>query len=76
MRNLFILLLGTILLLACSPETSEENATPLGDWRHHGGNHRSEKYSPLDQVNGSNFGLLEVAWRCLLYTSPSPRDRG
>ena len=67
MRNLFILLLGTILLLACSPETSEENATPLGDWRHHGGNHRSEKYSPLDQVNGSNFGLLEVAWR---YRSP------
>ena len=63
MRNLFILLLGTILLLACSPEISEENATPEGDWRHHGGNHNSDKYAPLDQIDGSNFSELELAWR-------------
>ena len=67
MRNLFILLLGTILLLACSPEISEENATPEGDWRHHGGNHNSDKYAPLDQIDGSNFSDLELAWR---YRSP------
>lgn len=67
MRNLFVLLLGTILLLACSPETSEENATPVGDWRHHGGNHNSDKYAPLDQIEGSNFSELGVAWR---YRSP------
>ena len=62
-----MLLLGTILLLACSPEISEENATPEGDWRHHGGNHNSDKYAPLDQIDGSNFSDLELAWR---YRSP------
>ena len=67
MRNLFILLLGTILLLACSPEINEEKATPEGDWRHHGGNHNSDKYAPLDQIDGSNFSELELAWR---YRSP------
>ena len=67
MRNLFILLLGTILLLGCSPETSKEDAAPVGDWRHHGGNHNSDKYAPLDQIKGSNFSELEVAWR---YRSP------
>ena len=67
MKNLFILLLGTILLLACSPEISQENSTPEGDWRHHGGNHNSDKYAPLDQIDGSNFSDLELAWR---YRSP------
>ena len=67
MRNLFILLLGTILLLGCSPEISKEDAAPVGDWRHHGGNHNSDKYAPLDQIKGSNFSELEVAWR---YRSP------
>ena len=67
MKNLFIFLLGTILLLACSPEISQENATPEGDWRHHGGNHNSDKYAPLDQIDGSNFSELELAWR---YRSP------
>ena len=67
MKNLFILLLGTILLLACSPEISQENASPEGDWRHHGGNHNSDKYAPLDQIDGSNFSDLELAWR---YRSP------
>ena len=67
MKNLFIFLLGTILLLACSPEISQENASTDGDWRHHGGNHNSDKYAPLDQINASNFSELELAWR---YRSP------
>ena len=67
MKNLFTLLLGTISLLACSPEISQENAASEGDWRHHGGNHNSDKYSPLDQIDGSNFSELELAWR---YRSP------
>ena len=67
MKTLFIFLLGTILLLACSPEISQENAASEGDWRHHGGNHNSDKYSPLDQIDGSNFSELELAWR---YRSP------
>ena len=34
-----------------------------GEWRHHGGDHASSRYSPLAQIDGSNFGRLEVAWR-------------
>ena len=67
MKNLFIFLLGTFSLLACSPEISQENTNSEGDWRHHGGNHNSDKYSPLDQIDGSNFSELELAWR---YRSP------
>ena len=67
MKNLVIFLLGIIILLACSPEISQENASPEGDWRHHGGNHNSDKYAPLDQIDGSNFSELELAWR---YRSP------
>ena len=47
-KNLVIFLLGTILLLACSPEISIENASTDGDWRHHGGNHNSDKYAWTD----------------------------
>ena len=53
--------------MACSPEISKENASTDGDWRHHGGNHNSDKYAPLDQINASNFSELELAWR---YRSP------
>ena len=53
--------------MACSPEISIENASTDGDWRHHGGNHNSDKYAPLDQINASNFSELRLAWR---YRSP------
>ena len=66
MKKLISALLVALFVSACGQEQSEMSAAD-GDWRHHGGNHRSDKYSPLDQVNGSNFALLEVAWR---YRSP------
>src|ERR1700756_5257507 len=34
-----------------------------GEWRTYGGDLGSTRYSPLDQINASNFGKLEVAWR-------------
>src|SRR5882762_3910164 len=34
-----------------------------GDWPHYTGDIRGSKYSPLDQINASNFKNLEVAWR-------------
>lgn len=33
------------------------------EWRYHGDNHSSDKYSPLDQIDSSNFSELEIAWR-------------
>jgi quinoprotein glucose dehydrogenase len=37
--------------------------TENGEWRSYSGNIAGQKYSPLDQIDGSNFGDLEVAWR-------------
>jgi quinoprotein glucose dehydrogenase len=34
-----------------------------GDWPHYTADLRGTRYSPLDQVNASNFAKLEVAWR-------------
>ena len=53
-----IALAGASLLTACAPPEDR-----VGDWRHHGSDLASSKYSPLDQVHAENFGDLEVAWR-------------
>jgi quinoprotein glucose dehydrogenase len=34
-----------------------------GEWRYWGADAWSTRYSPLDQINGSNFSSLQVAWR-------------
>src|SRR6516165_4446080 len=34
-----------------------------GEWPMNGGDWRWSRYSPLDQINASNFNKLEVAWR-------------
>jgi quinoprotein glucose dehydrogenase len=36
---------------------------PLGEWRTYGGDLRSTRYAPFDQINARNFSSLEVAWR-------------
>jgi quinoprotein glucose dehydrogenase len=34
-----------------------------GEWRTYGGDLGNTRYSPLDQINASNFSKLQVAWR-------------
>jgi quinoprotein glucose dehydrogenase len=36
--------------------------TSNGEWRSYAGDIRGTKYSPLDQIDSSNFSNLEVAW--------------
>ena len=36
--------------------------TDNGEWRSYAGNIAGQKYSPLDQIDGSNFVQLELAW--------------
>ena len=55
MRSLLLLALLTLPLLAQS--------THSGDWPTYTGDNRGTRYSPLDQINASNFSNLEVAWR-------------
>jgi quinoprotein glucose dehydrogenase len=38
-------------------------STSKGEWTHYTADVRGSKYSPLDQINASNFNKLEVAWR-------------
>jgi quinoprotein glucose dehydrogenase len=38
-------------------------STKNGDWTHYTADARGTKYSPLDQINATNFNKLEVAWR-------------
>ena len=37
--------------------------TENGEWRSYAGNVAGQKYSPLDQIDGTNFSELEIAWR-------------
>ena len=38
-------------------------STKNGEWPHYNGDLKGSRYSPLDQINASNFGKLQVAWR-------------
>ena len=46
-----------------APPTLAQGDATFGEWRHHGGDLASSKYSPLSQIDGSNFAELQVAWR-------------
>jgi quinoprotein glucose dehydrogenase len=43
--------------------SSRQPSPANGDWTHYTADARGTKYSPLDQINASNFKQLEVAWR-------------
>ena len=38
-------------------------STSRGEWPHYTADVKGTRYSPLDQINASNFNKLEVAWR-------------
>lgn len=50
------------LLWAALPLTAQ-SGTKNGEWPSYGGDVTSHRYSPLDQINASNFSKLTVAWR-------------
>ncbi len=43
--------------------TSAQSGAKNGEWRYYGADVGSTKYTPLDQINASNFSSLRVAWR-------------
>lgn len=51
------------LATALTAQTPAVPSTARGDWPTYGGDLASTKYSPLDQINASNFGTLRPAWR-------------
>jgi hypothetical protein len=54
--------LAFVVLLATSA-VHGQTGTKNGEWRTYGGDLASTRYAPLDQINASNFGKLQVAWR-------------
>ncbi|HUH14183.1 MAG TPA: PQQ-binding-like beta-propeller repeat protein [Longimicrobiales bacterium] len=55
--------LGLTLGLVFAPAAAPAQSNPPGEWRYWGGDERSSRYTPLDQVNASTFEDLEVVWR-------------
>jgi quinoprotein glucose dehydrogenase len=48
---------------APSPAGAKSPSAPDVEWRTYGGDLASARYSPLDQIDASNFNSLQVAWR-------------
>ena len=62
-------ILGSLLALSAfflsapaSIHAQSGPGTENGEWRYIGGDAGHTRYSPLDQINGQNFGQLEMAW--------------
>src|SRR4051812_17192501 len=56
--------LGIAALVCCAAVTViAQSGAAGGEWRTYGGDLGHTRYAPLDQIDASNFGKLEVAWR-------------
>src|SRR5215831_2683991 len=59
----------TIFALIPAPEQVSAQAQKLvrgnapGEWRYWGADAWSTRYSPLDQINATNFNSLAIAWQ-------------
>src|SRR5205809_3856803 len=49
-------------LLLCSVSLIAQTGAKNGEWRSYGADVGNTHYSPLDQINASNFNKLEPAW--------------
>jgi len=52
----------SISLFAVIPLSAQSGAKN-GEWRTYGGDLGNTRYSPLNQINASNFNKLQIAWR-------------
>ena len=65
----------SIVLCLCSAGTANAQ-TASGEWPTYGGDLGHTRYAPLDQIDASNFGSLEVAWRySVANLGPTPEMR-
>src|SRR5690348_2051811 len=52
------------LIMGCAAALlSAQSGAKNGEWRTYGGDLGNTRYSPLDQINASNFDKLQIAWR-------------
>jgi quinoprotein glucose dehydrogenase len=64
-RSKLVLLLAIVAgaALVAQQTTLQLHSPKNGEWIYWSGDLSGSRYSPLDQVNASNFNKLEVAWR-------------
>jgi len=53
-------IIGVLMLSAVA---AAQSGATNGEWRTYGADLGNSRYSPLDQIDASNFSALEVAWR-------------
>ena len=63
MRRQALAIIGGLVLIAVPFTAAAQGGATDGEWRTYGGDLGSTRYAPLDQIDGSNFSDLEVAWR-------------
>jgi quinoprotein glucose dehydrogenase len=65
MRRLRHFAFGFLLLAGATraAQTGSQPSTRNGEWPYYTGDLKGTRYSPLDQINASNFKELEVGWR-------------
>ncbi len=51
------------MTVSVSGQTAGQPSTKNGEWPYYTADVKGTRYSPLDQINASNFNKLEVAWR-------------
>lgn len=61
--KLILMLLSSAVLASLPISAAQAGGTADGEWPVYGGDKAGTKYSPLDQINRTNFTQLEVAWR-------------
>src|SRR5437879_5072962 len=65
-RSLLAAVLVTVALVYMVRLASSQTVLPStanGEWPIYSADLKGSRYSPLDQINGSNFNQLEIAWR-------------
>src|SRR5258705_10499850 len=63
LASLFVVgAIGWIMVTALA-QGSGRPSTGNGEWPAYNADLKGTRYSPLDQINASNFSKLEVAWR-------------
>src|SRR5579864_1291760 len=68
LKSLVLAVFATTLVLGSFTtmmwgQTAAQPSTKNGEWPYYTADAKGTKYSPLDQINASNFNRLEVAWR-------------
>jgi quinoprotein glucose dehydrogenase len=62
-RNGFLSLVPLALVFLTAAVQGQQPSTKNGEWPYYTADLKGTKYSPLDQIDASNFNRLEVAWR-------------